>query len=292
MRDLMIYSRDINVDISYRCTLFCGGCNRQDEDYTIVKKEMTIAEFEKIISVYSKVLFCGGQSDPIFHPHFIEFLRMSRERGITVCVHTAASHKKREWYLEAFDANPHAKWYFGIDGLPKDSHKYRINQDGEYLFQRMIDAKERGLEVEWQHINFDYNKDTREEVRLLAEQHNIRLQFLETNTNVKGKNVKLVYDLSAEVQPRCLNKTTPMYYSAGGHLLPCCWLDSKKEEVPELFDESLTLNNKTVQEIITSDVWTAFNEKLKTDPHRICRKRCGINHNQEDAKMKRTFVDG
>ena len=26
---------------------------------------------------------------------------------------------------------------FGIDGLPKDSHKYRINQDGEHLFDMM-----------------------------------------------------------------------------------------------------------------------------------------------------------
>ena len=66
------------------------------------------------------------------------------------------SHKKKEWYDEAFDE----EWKFGIDGLPKDSHKYRINQDGQYLFERMLDAKNKGLNVEWQYIIFDYNEDT------------------------------------------------------------------------------------------------------------------------------------
>ena len=42
----------------------------------------------------------------------------------------------------------------------KDSHKYRINQDGQYLFERMLDAKNKGLNVEWQYIIFDYNEDT------------------------------------------------------------------------------------------------------------------------------------
>ena len=68
-------SKEINLDITYRCTLQCKGCNRQDEDYTIVKQEMCMDEFLKVLDEYDKIMFCGGQSDPIFHTQFIDFLK-------------------------------------------------------------------------------------------------------------------------------------------------------------------------------------------------------------------------
>jgi len=152
-------------------------------------------------------------------------------------------------------------------------------------------AHKKGLDVEWQYIIFDYNEDTQLDAYKLAKDNGIRLQLLETNTDVDGNNIKLNYNLTSEVVPRCLNETTPKYYAAGGHILPCCWLDSHKDEVKELFDDSLKLNKNTVDEVINSDIWKEFNSKIKTDPYTICRKRCGINHNQQDAKMKRTFLN-
>ena len=91
-------SKEINLDITYRCTLQCKGCNRQDEDYTIVKQEMCMDEFLKVLDEYDKIMFCGGQSDPIFHTQFIDFLKICYERNKLAIVHTAASHKKKEWY--------------------------------------------------------------------------------------------------------------------------------------------------------------------------------------------------
>ena len=284
-------SKEINLDITYKCTLQCAGCNRQDHDYTIVRNEMSIEEFQKVLDKFDKIMFCGGQSDPIFHTNFLTFLKMCLEQNKQAIVHTAASHKKKDWYDKAFDVNPKAIWKFGIDGLPKDSHKYRVNQDGEYLFERMLDAHKKGLDVEWQYIIFDYNEDTQLEVYKLAVDNGIRLQLLESNTDVDGNNIKLEYDYTSKVKPRCLNKTTLKYYATTGHILLCCWLDSHKDEVKELFDDSLKLNKNTVDEVINSDIWKKFNEKIKSDPYEICRKRCGINHDQQDAKMKRTFLN-
>ena len=48
----------------------------------------------------------------------------------------------------------------------------------------------------------------------------------------------------------------------------------------------------TVKEIVNSDTWKTFNNKLKTNPPEVCRKRCGINLEQDDAKMKRYFLNG
>ena len=152
-------------------------------------------------------------------------------------------------------------------------------------------AHQKGLDVEWQYIVFDYNEDTQLDAYKLARDTGIRLQLLETNSDVDGNNIKLNYNLSNEVVPRCLNKTTPMYYAAGGHILPCCWLDSHKDEVKELYDPTLTLTKNSIQDIVNSDIWKKFNHKIKSNPYEICRKRCGINYNEQDAKMKRTFLN-
>ena len=98
--------------------------------------------------------------------------------------------------------------------------------------------------------------------------------------------------MSPDIRPRCLENRTNMYYAAGGNILPCCWLDSHKQQVPELYDSTLNLKINTVKEIVNSDTWKTFNNKLKTNPPEVCRKRCGINLEQDDAKMKRYFLNG
>ena len=45
------------------------------------------------------------------------------------------------WYIKAFKANINARWIFGIDGLPNESHNYRVNQDGEKLFNVIVESK-------------------------------------------------------------------------------------------------------------------------------------------------------
>ena len=68
--------KEINLDITHKCTLKCGGCNRQDENYTIVKSEITIDEFEKILDEFDIIDMCGGQSDPIFHTKLNQLLKL------------------------------------------------------------------------------------------------------------------------------------------------------------------------------------------------------------------------
>ena len=112
--------------------------------------------------------FVDQVSDPIFHPNFIDFLKLTHEKNVSVDIHTSGtSHKPIDWYKEAFKANPNVEWVFGIDGLPKDSHKYRVNQDGQKLFDVMTMAKkEYNMKCRWQYIIFDYNEEDVFEVRI------------------------------------------------------------------------------------------------------------------------------
>ena len=149
----------INLDITTKCTLACPECRR-----TVFKKRgmkingghMSFSDFKKVHSFFDHLTFCGGVSDPIFHPQFIKFLKYSIDKRVEI--HTAASHRSPDWYKKAFKANPNATWIFGIDGLPSESHKYRVNQHGVKLFNIMKMAASMDIDTVWQYLVFDYNK--------------------------------------------------------------------------------------------------------------------------------------
>ena len=145
--------------------------------------------FKKILAFFKEIYFCGQISDPIFHPQFIEFLKLCKDNH-NVIIHTAASHKPESWYREAFQANKNALWTFGIDGLPKDSHKYRVNQDGEKLFKMSCMASKMVLWVKWQYIVFKYNENDIETARKMAKKHNMIFEVQKSSRVIEEDDLK------------------------------------------------------------------------------------------------------
>ena len=180
----------INLDITHRCTLQCQRCNRAifaARGQKVPGEDMTMENFKKVIDYFEEVYFCGQITDPIFHPQFIEFLKLLK--GRKTVIHTAASHKKEEWYRKAFEANTDAYWTFGIDGLPKDSHKYRINQDGEHLFKMACMAAKIVDKVKWQYIVFNYNENNIEEARQIAKDNNLIFEVKKSSRFWEGDHL-------------------------------------------------------------------------------------------------------
>ena len=165
--------RSINLDISYKCTLECPKCRRQLSMKRLGNKghNISIADFEKILTYFDKLNFCGSISDPVMHPRFIDFLSLSRNHIVKVS--TAVSQKPIGWYEMAVFNNLNAEWHFGLDGLPEESHKYRINQDGVKLFEVMKMAASMGIKTYWQYIVFKYNQDHIEQSKQMAKEYNI-----------------------------------------------------------------------------------------------------------------------
>ena len=166
--------RSVNLDITHRCAIECPNCPRQydyrDKGLKVPGQDLSDSNFEKIIDFMKYIDFEGQYSDPVHHPKFIEFLEKSYVKKIEVEIHNASSVKSLKWYIKAFKAHPYAKWIFGIDGLPKDSHKYRINQDGEKLFNIMKESVNYlKAKPTWQYIVFRYNQNDIDEAIKLAD---------------------------------------------------------------------------------------------------------------------------
>jgi len=178
--------RNLNIDITHRCALDCPRCQRWASYRRHGKKvpgiDFTISQMKKIISFYNDLHFCGQYSDPVHHPKFIEILKLVREQGVSCSVHNASSAKSEDWYIKAFEANPKAHWVFGIDGLPEESCLYRINQDGEKLFNIMIKSKRYLInKPTWQYIILKYNQDHIEQAKQIANDNDIPIMFLNSS---------------------------------------------------------------------------------------------------------------
>lgn len=173
----------INMEITFRCPLECPRCQRSTSFTSKGKKvkgeDISVEDFTKIVKHFKYICFCGQVSDPCHHPKFIELLKIAWEHKCYVSVHHATAHKKIEWYKKAWAAHPEALWYFAIDGLPKDSNIYRINQDGEYMYEVLKESvKHLHDDPIWQYIVFSYNENDVNTAATMAQKIGVRFNKL------------------------------------------------------------------------------------------------------------------
>ena len=171
------YSKPINLDITNKCTLQCMTCPRQADWYNKkLYKDISTDDLVKISKTFSYIEFCGYQSDPIFHPDFIHFVFLLQMHKLDI--HTSASHKKKEFYEEAFSVSgKNTTWIFGLDGLPKDSHIHRVNQDGEHIFEMMKLGSKMNVNIVWQYIVFNYNENDIDTAKNMAIDNDIKFKL-------------------------------------------------------------------------------------------------------------------
>ena len=177
--DEKFYELTINLDITNRCSLQCPACLRQFSAYNENRKlykEMTTDEIIKIAKTFSRIEFCGQQSYPLCHPDILDFIWIAGTTKLEI--HTATSHKNKEFYKEAFNrSRKRVTWIFGLDGLPEDSCKYRVNQDGVHLFEMMKMGSKMGVNIVWQYIVFKYNQNNIEQSKQMAKDYNMEFRL-------------------------------------------------------------------------------------------------------------------
>jgi MoaA/NifB/PqqE/SkfB family radical SAM enzyme len=173
----------LNMDLTHRCPLECIRCGRQtsfrNKGETVPGQDISLEDFEKITNHFPQISFCGQYSDPIHHPQFLDILAICKKKSINLEVHVASSFKSKKFFIDAFKACPEATWIFGIDGLPEESHKYRVNQDGVKLYEIMLESKKYlTIKPIWQYIIFSYNENNIDKAKVLAKENNLDFMII------------------------------------------------------------------------------------------------------------------
>ena len=178
-----LISRTLNLEIGNSCKIKCPECMRQfAPDVLKGTRPIPFEELKVIFDTFPNVNFCGQMSDAIYHREFLQILDYIQPRGryiISTCGH---GHSK-EWWIQAFNLtkDKSVMWRFGLDGLPADSHKYRVGQDGESVWEMMKMGRSIGCQVEWQYIVFNYNQNDIETARSMAAQHGMTFLLIHSN---------------------------------------------------------------------------------------------------------------
>jgi hypothetical protein len=174
--------KTLNIENTAKCTLLCPQCKRTTfldlNSSKFPGKDLTPENFKKVVRYFDNITFGGQLSDPVFGKYFLELLGICSQHDIGPRILHAATGKSEYWYRTAFETNKKARWIFGIDGPPHLSHKYRINQDGEFLFKMMCMANDMGLKVYWQYIIFPYNEKYIDECKKQANDLDIEMIFI------------------------------------------------------------------------------------------------------------------
>tara|TARA_B100000900_G_C20574542_1_gene714774 strand:- start:890 stop:1501 length:612 start_codon:yes stop_codon:yes gene_type:complete len=171
----------INLDLSNRCTNRCPGCAR-DKFKHVPGSDLTESDMEKISNFFQAITFCGQVSDPVLHPNFHNLLQICLRKNRRVVIHTAVAARPKMWWTKSFimSRGKNIEWVFAIDGLPQDSHKYRVNQDGEKLFDIMLKCASFNVPTTWQYIVFNYNQKDVEQCKQIAKDHNIKFMQIDS----------------------------------------------------------------------------------------------------------------
>lgn len=184
-----------NLDISHRCVFKCPQCVRQkiiSQDQIKRSFDMDKKNLKKILNYYNNdtgINFCGQISDPIYHPNFLNFLKMCDEEKMKIRVSTVGSGKSDAWWEEAFSYNIGTSlWYFGVDGIDEKSELYRIGSNFKDVWSRMQRGRDLGHNIVWQYIIFRHNEEDMDRAIDIAKLEEFTLMFINTNRGYNSNN--------------------------------------------------------------------------------------------------------
>lgn len=212
-----------NLDISYRCILRCPQCIRQKTtSQNQIKRSFDLEEenFQKILNYYNNgITFCGQISDPIYHPNFLNFLKICDGQKRAIRIATNGSGKSKEWWEEAFSyGKGENAWYFGVDGIDEKSQLYRVGSDFKNVWKMMQLGNSLGHTIVWQYIIFGYNEHELDKAIEIAKKENFSLLFVKTNRGFDINHGAYRKSVKMEIgEPSSENKTEKLKKEFWGH---------------------------------------------------------------------------
>jgi len=161
----MIEPKNIELEITSKCTLYCPDCARtKDKNETLQKwnfGEVPLHVIERVVATPAKTIILSGcYGDPIYHTKFHDVIKIIKSAGKKISINTNGSYRNQTWWQETadlFDQND--IFIFSIDGLPgKD--QYRVNADWPSMeagIKTMTSLTK--AYVQWKWIIFKYNEN-------------------------------------------------------------------------------------------------------------------------------------
>jgi hypothetical protein len=185
-----ILKKTLQLETTSRCTAKCPYCSRTTElgKGLYNKGDISLDIISDILNYtdWNNVTDCGRYGDPIFYKHFYEMLDILEKSSIHKYeLHTAATGRGLKWWtitidklLKVINSGTRIELTFGIDGLEDTSKIHRVNQNWNEITTSMRMAVDAGIDTTWQCIPFSQNEHQIDQIKALALEWGVKLQFL------------------------------------------------------------------------------------------------------------------
>ena len=181
----------VNVDLSSKCLLQCVYCQRQSwseqhgaigRNKVKISSDMPFEDFQKIGKTFKKMHLCGQISDPIYHPHLLQYLRYASDNNIQIQVHTNGTGKNNQYWKDIYSIKKRMRFVFGIDGIDqKTVNLHRVGQNFHQSFKAMLLGSQSHHTICWQFIPFRHNEHQLKRAKDIASKYNIQFLILKSN---------------------------------------------------------------------------------------------------------------
>lgn len=169
----------MHIELTSRCRLACTKCIRTGMGKLLKIADIKIEHIEKIAKTESitDITFSGSLGDPIYHPKFLEIVKILKASGKTISVNTNGSGKKIEFWKELYSIlDKRDRVVFAIDGFEKTVGMYRKNftkADFEAVKEAMLLGKSMDIAIVWNFIPFNFNENQIVQAAKWAIQHEV-----------------------------------------------------------------------------------------------------------------------
>lgn len=283
---------NFELEITDRCNLACPRCSRTEllEKFPNVKlnHDLDLEAFGTFIApVLDEIKifeFKGTMGEPIFHPKFLDWVSWAKAAGKRVFIHTNGQAGKSLWKKLSALLDKDDKVILGIDGMPHDFMKYRVNAKWKNL-EAAIEALKGKTHLVWQFIVFSYNEHEINDAKQLSSSLGIdEFQVIHSPKWREGSDwLKPIGEgnsmprgtIAKEVDPDCL--TRPMHIvTADGYYMPCCYLIDPRWRYKTPWAKTYNIKSCSVNDVMKSSIGNEFFAKLTSESAPdYCRFQCG-----------------
>lgn len=284
---------NFELDITNRCNLGCPRCSRTELIQSYPRywkdKDLEIHELEKFVQPIMDQIkifeFKGTLGDPIFNPKFIEWIRWCKQHNKTVFIHTNGQAGPRLWDKLADLITPRDKVVVGIDGMPHDFMRYRINAQWKNI-ESLANSLAGKVNLVWQYIKFSYNHHEVEDARKLSADMGFN-EFMLVNSSrwisdddwlMPPGSLPKKQMTTPEIHPQCFDR--PMHIvSSDGFYFPCAMYIDDRARYKSPWARTFDIRKTTINDVIKSSISTDFFAKLNDESApNYCRFQCGKCH--------------
>jgi len=236
----------LHIEPTNMCTLKCPRCSRTEFINQFPKKWTNknldldaLKNFLDIDLSDKDINLCGTYGDPIYYNRLFEMVEYFKKMGSKINIATNGSYQSAAWWQQLGDLlDSNDQITFGIDGMPDNFIKYRINADWKSIRTGIDILREKSVKMRWQFIPFSYNEDQIDQARNLALSlgfsnffvlnserwdHGAEALTPKTIDFISESKIKWKQGVDILVDPQCKKNNKDHYISADGFYTPCCY---------------------------------------------------------------------